>query len=69
MSVRLVGGIGQLCVSMPVLPAVGGFFGLGIAALKGLIYLLWVHLVRCCWLLFGRYWLLRAIYWEAPRTG
>ncbi|MEV5079387.1 hypothetical protein AB0K74_11335 [Streptomyces sp. NPDC056159] len=69
MGVRLAGGIGPLRVSMPVLPAVGGFLGLGVAVLKGLIWLVWWELVLCYWMLLGCYWLLRVIYWEAPRAG
>lgn len=69
MGIRLSGGIGPLRVSVPVLPAAGGFVGLSLAVLKGLIYLVWFELLLCYWLLIGSYWLLRAVYWEAPRAG
>ncbi|MFJ9376820.1 hypothetical protein [Streptomyces sp. NPDC101455] len=69
MGVRLSGGIGPLRVSVPVLGATGGFFGAGVFAIKLLGWLLWWELVLGWYLLVGCYWLLRVVYWEAPRAG
>jgi len=42
--------------------ATSGFFGLRIAAMVGMFKLMF-------WMLYGCYWILRALYWEAPRAG
>ncbi|MFG2638067.1 hypothetical protein ACGFX8_30320 [Streptomyces sp. NPDC048362] len=56
-------------MSMPVLPAVGGFLGLGVAAIKVMLYLLWLELWLGARILYGCYWTLRALYWEVPRPA
>jgi hypothetical protein len=62
MGIRLSGGVGPLRVSVPVGGSVGGFFGLCIKAIVGMFALVW-------WMLLAGYWILRAVYWEAPRAG
>jgi len=68
MGVRLSGGIGPVRVSVPVFGGVGGFFGAGVFAFKLLGWLLWWELVLGWYALLGCYWLLRVVYWEAPRA-
>lgn len=67
--VRLSGGIGPLRVSVPVLGAAGGFFGVCLFAFKLIGWLLWWELVLGWYALLGCYWLLRVVYWEAPRAA
>jgi hypothetical protein len=62
LGVRLSGGIGPLRVSVPVGRPASGFFGLGIKAIVGMFWLMG-------WMLFACYWIMRAVYWEAPRAG
>lgn len=62
MGVRLSGGIGPLRVSASPGRATSGFFGLGIAAIVGMFKLMF-------WMLYAGYWIMRLIYWEAPRAG
>ncbi|MFJ5275087.1 hypothetical protein [Streptomyces sp. NPDC088358] len=52
-------GVGPLRVSVPVGGSVNGFFGLCINAIVGMFALVW-------WMLLAGYWILRAVYWEAP---
>jgi hypothetical protein len=60
--VRLSGGIGPLRVSVSPGRAVSGFSGLSIAVIATMFKLMW-------WMLYAGYWMLRIVYWEAPRAG
>jgi hypothetical protein len=62
MGIRLSGGIGPLRVSASPGRAASGFFGLCWLSVLGMFKVMF-------WLLYGGYWIMRAVYWEAPRAG